>query len=138
MTTPLPLSGSRDNYVEKMEAIVADRSKFCVVTEPILKTVRQVEDKINRLLAKLKKLGMITEALYKSLFVSGSTPGILYGLPKIHKALVPLRPIFSACGTPAYSLAKYLVPVLAPLTKNEFTVSDCESFTTPGASYKLG
>ena len=70
---------------------------------------------------------MISEEVYKSLFASGSVPGILYGLPKIHKALVPLRPIFSACGTPAYNLSKFLVPVLAPLTKNEFTVvNSCE------------
>ena len=104
----------RSTYVEKMETIVSDQSKFSVVNEPILKTVRQVEDKINRFLSKLKSLCMIPEELYKRLFVSGSNPGILYGLPKIHKPRVPLRPIFSACGTPAYSLAKFLMPVLAP------------------------
>ena len=88
----------RSSYKEKMDSIVADNSKFDVVSDPILKTIRQVEDKINRLLAKLKSLRMISEEVYKSLFASGSVPGILYGLPKIHKALVPLRPIFSACG----------------------------------------
>ena len=99
-----------------------------LVSDPILKTIRQVEDKINRLLSKLKSLRMIPEELYKKLFVSGSTPGILYGLPKIHKALVPLRPIFSACGTPAYNLAKFLVPLLSPLTTNEFTVINSYRF----------
>ena len=110
----------RPSYVEKMETIVSDHSKFSIVTDPILKTIRQVEDKINRLLTKLKSLGMISGELYKQLFVSGSTPGILYGLPKIHKALVPLRPICSACGTPSYNLANFLVPVLSPLTKNDY------------------
>ena len=71
---------------------------------------------------------MLSEELYKHLFVSGSTPGILYGLPKIHKVLVPLRPIFSACGTPCYNLAKFLVPILAPLTKNEYTVLNSHEF----------
>ena len=65
----------RSTYIEKMETIVSDRSKFCIVTDPILTTIRQVEDKINRLLAKLKSLGMITEDVHKCLFVSGSTPG---------------------------------------------------------------
>ena len=108
--------------------IVTDKSKFSVVMHPILKTMRQIENKINRLLNKLKTMAMISEEMYKNLFLSGSTPGILYGLPKIHKALVPLRPIFSACGTPAYKLAKFLVPVLSPLTKNEFTLSDSYAF----------
>ena len=112
----------RASYNEKMEKIVDDRSKFSIVTDPMLSTIRQVEDKINRLLAKIQLLGMITEDLYKSLFVWGSIPGILYGLPKIHKTLVPLRPIFSACGIPAYCLAKFIVSVLSRLTKNEFTV----------------
>ena len=55
-------------------------------------------------------------------------PGILYGLPKIHKTLVPLCPIFSACGTPAFYLAKFLVPVLSPLAKNEFTMPNSYCF----------
>ena len=59
---------------------------------------------------------------YKELLVSGSSLGILYGLPKIHKNDVPIRPILSACNTPAYTLAKYLVPIISPLTKNVYTV----------------
>jgi len=70
--------------------------------------------------------------------VSGSTPGILYGLPKIHKALVPLRPIFSACGTSAYNLAKFLVPVLAPLTTNEFTVLNSYQFANEISKMNCG
>ena len=44
----------RPSCVEKMEAIVSDHSKFSNVTDPILMTIRQVEDKINRLVNKLK------------------------------------------------------------------------------------
>ena len=39
----------RSSYDDKMETVVSDRSKFSVVTDPILKTMRQVENKINRL-----------------------------------------------------------------------------------------
>ena len=34
------------------------------------------------------------------------------------------RPILSAIGTPTYNLAKFLVPILSPLTVNEVTVHD--------------
>ena len=36
----------------------------------------------------------------------------------------PFRPILSAIGTPTYKLAKYLVPKLASITTNEFSVKD--------------
>lgn len=125
-------------YVEKMSTVLSDTSKFRLVSDtldkPSLhsgslhKIMLQVEDKVNRLLDKMKKLGMISKELYSQLFVSGSVPGILYGLPKVHKLAVPLRPIFSACGTPTFKLAKYLVSILAPLTVNAYTVKNSYQF----------
>lgn len=56
------------------------------------------------------------------IYVSGSSPGILYGLPKIHKSDFSeknqMRPIFAAYNTPSFSLAKFLVPILSPFTTN--------------------
>ena len=56
----------------------------------------------------------------------GTTPCILYGNLKIHKTVVnntpKFRPILPAINTPTYLLAKYLNPILSPLTTNEFTV----------------
>ena len=47
---------------------------------------------------------------------------------KVHEASVgncpPSRPIFSAFNNPTDKLAKILVPILNPLTFNEFTVKD--------------
>ena len=40
----------------------------------------------------------------------------------------PFRPILSAIGTPTYKLAKYLVPKLASITANEFSVKDSFCF----------
>ena len=57
-----------------------------------------------------------------------SRPGILYGSAKVHKPIIDdctsFRPILSATGTPTYNLGKFLVPILSPLTVNEFTVHD--------------
>ena len=61
----------------------------------------------------------------------GSNPRVLYGLFKVHKAVVdvcpPFRPILSAVGTPTFKLAKYLVQ-LASVTANEFSVKDSFCF----------
>src|ERR1051325_3987711 len=53
----------------------------------------------------------------------------LYGLPKTHKPGVPLRPILSAVTCHNYNLAKFLLPLLSPLSSSEYTVSDVFSFT---------
>ena len=55
---------------------------------------------------------------------TGSNPAVMYGLPKIHKASVPLRPIMAAYNTASYKLAKFLVPILSPFTTNGFTVKN--------------
>ena len=66
------------------------------------------------------------------LYPSGSKPGVLYGLSKIHKALEDgtpsFRPILSAIGTPAYSVAKFYDQLLKPLTSNDYTIKDSFSF----------
>ena len=57
----------------------------------------------------------------------------MYGNCKIHKQQVdgcpPFRPILSALQSPTYNLAKFLVPILNPLTKNDYTVKDSFQFT---------
>ena len=58
----------------------------------------------------------------------------MYGFAKVHKIvaddLPSFRPILSAIGAPTYKLVKFLVPILEPLTTNEYTSKD--SFTFAG------
>ena len=56
----------------------------------------------------------------------------MFGSAKVHKivtdGLPSFRPILSAIGTPTYKLAKFLVPVLEPLTTNAYTIKDSFTF----------
>ena len=56
----------------------------------------------------------------------------MYGLAKVHKivtdGLPSFIPILSAMGTPRSKLAKFLVPILEPLTTNEYTIKDSFTF----------
>ena len=69
----------------------------------------------------------------------GTTPGIFYGNSKVHKTVVnntpKFRPILSAANTPTYSLAKYLNPILSPLTANQFTVKNSSDFAEEVVNY---
>ena len=47
-----------------------------------------------------------------------------------------IRSIFAAYATPSYPLAKYLVPILNPLTTNEFTVQNSYSFVEELLEFK--
>ena len=64
---------------------------------------------------------------------------LLYGYLKIHKTVVnntpKFRPILPAINTPTYLLAKYLNPILSPLTTNEFTVRNSFDFAKEVVNY---
>ena len=78
---------------------------------------------------------MITQKIFhfskfgKSL---GTSPDITFVNCKLHKQQVdgwlPFRPILLALQIPTYSLAKFLVPILNPVTKNEYTIKDSFQF----------
>ena len=63
----------------------------------------------------------------------------MYGSPKVYKPVTnncpKFCPILSTTGTPTYKLAKFLVPILSPLTSNEFSVHDSFSFADEGSSF---
>jgi len=112
----------------KTENLLSDRTKFKVIDGDWFREVLKFEDKTNRFLSKLLKNKIIDRYLYEHLFISSSRPGILYGLPKVHKPNCPIRPILSAIGTSGYKLAKYLLKFLAPLTTNIYSVKDSFDF----------
>jgi len=73
---------------------------------------RDPTDSTERKTTRLLKKSTLSEDVYKELNPSGSRPPRLYGLPKIHKEGVPMRPIVSNIGAPMYKLAKYLAGFL--------------------------
>ena len=114
-----------------------DTSKFKLITDDLFNVlIITKEDKINRLLSKLKKGKEIRDWEFIEMNATDPLPGILYGLPKIHKNGSPLRPILSAIGTAGYKLAKFFVPLLAPFTTNQYSVRDSFSFVEEILSFK--
>ena len=73
-----------------------------------------------------------TKKKHDSVYPTELRPGILYASAKVHKPVIDycpsFRPILSAIGIPIHNLAKFLVPILSPLTVNKFTVHDSLSF----------
>ena len=69
---------------------------------------------------------------FDSICPVGFRAGVLYGLPKVQKAVsnnIPkFQPILSAIDTPLYNLAKCLVPILTPLILIDYTLDKSFSF----------
>ncbi|XP_057308105.1 uncharacterized protein LOC130645991 [Hydractinia symbiolongicarpus] len=125
----------KDIYVNKISDILNDTAKFAKVKcdkEKELNFIINQEKKVTAVLKTLLDNGSLERRLHEKLKPTGSKLGILYGLCKIHKSIVngspPFRPILSAIDTPTCNLAKFLVPLLAPLTVNEYTVFSSFSF----------
>ena len=55
------------------------------------------------------------DVTYRRLYPTGTSPPKFYGLPKVHKSGMPLRPIVSSIGFVTYETSKELSRILKPL-----------------------
>ena len=77
-------------------------------------TMRLKNKMINMLKSIKTKEGM-SEDLHKRLYPTGAGSPKFYGLPKIHKQGMPLRPPVSSIGTVTYQTSKEVARILKPL-----------------------
>ena len=125
----------RQDYLEKMNGILSDQKKISKVSlkdDTLINFAINQEKHVDKFLKKCVESKSMTEKTRKSLKPVGTRPGIMYSSCEVHKASVgnrpSFRPILSVLNTPTYKLAKFLVPILKPLTTNEFTVKDSFHF----------
>ena len=57
-----------------------------------------------------------------SLIPTGSVPGKLYGLIKVHKKDNSAKPVVSMINTPEYKLARFLDSIIKPHVPNSYVV----------------
>ena len=72
------------------------------------------------------------------LYPKCTIPPRLYGLPKIHKVGVPIRPIVDGIGSPPHELARFLANLLKPLTgKAASYIKNSYEFTQKVANIQI-
>ena len=101
----------RDEYDSKMSELLNSTTYKKLKKDP----TSAKENKLSRLLKSLEKSKELPSKLYNKLRPSGTQPPRIYGLPKIHKPLVPLRPIVSCINSPSYALSQYVSSIISPL-----------------------
>ena len=123
--------------INRTETLISDPAKFQKLSVPENKNYNfMVKEKrlVDNILDTLYEKNAITCDIKTILTSDGPSPARLYGLPKIHKALVDglpnYRPSIYQIGSPTYEIAKYLLNFISPITKNEYTLKDSFEFVS--------
>ena len=101
----------KEDYIKKSEEILNTSTYKKIAEDPTNKQ----KSKLISILKKIKTEGGLKEEEYRKMYPTGAVSPKYYGLPKIHKQGIPLRPIVSSTGTVTYNTAKELAKILKPL-----------------------
>ncbi|BHF74000.1 hypothetical protein SprV_0401708400 [Sparganum proliferum] len=113
-------------YCAKLGNLLMDKEAYAPST---VSEFKKLVNNINKTIGKLRKAGALTRREALAAKASDAAMARFYGLPKVHKPGVPLRPIVSLRGTPTFGLSKWLYQRLCFLTKDsEWTVKSAEEF----------
>ena len=100
----------RDDYNIKAEELLHQPTYRPIPNDP----TNKMKNRLITLLKKIKTEGGLSETTYKRLYSTGAGSPKFYGLPKVHKQGIPLRPIVSSIGSATYNTAKELSRILKP------------------------
>lgn len=96
-------------YIDLSTNILSDTSYYQPMETDHNSTTEQ---KANALMLQLRKDGLLDDEDNKDITIYNSIPAKFYGLPKIHKPQLSLRPIVSSISTPNSKIAKFLTNIL--------------------------
>ena len=113
------------DYKKKAEDLLNQHTYRAMASDPTMR----LKNKLITLLKSIKAKGGIKEELYKRLYPTGEGSPKFYGLPKILKVRMPLRPIVSSIRTVTYEASKELARILKPLVgKSPHHVKNTQDF----------
>ena len=114
-----------EEYNKKAEELLQHPTYKTIPTDP----TTRYKNKLINMLKSIKAEGGISEAVYKRLYPRGAGSPKFYGLPKIHKEGMPLRPIVSSIGAVTYATSKELARILKPLVgRSPYHVKNTQDF----------
>ena len=123
------------DYIKKAKEILEDTNTYRVIhTDP----TSRLKNKLINILRRIKTATGMQDNIYKKMYPTGASPPKFYGLPKIHKKNIPLRPIVSSIGSVAYGVAKVLADIIRPLMGcSEHHVQNSQKFAEEIKEMKL-
>ena len=92
----------KTDYYDKVDALVNDKQTYELLKRDPTPALQR---KLNNKLLTLKKTEAFDTQRYYRLRCSVPQPPKFYGLPKLQKPRILMRPIVSFCGSPTYQLS---------------------------------
>ena len=102
----------QQDYINKVNTLLQDTNTYRVLNKD---PTTSLKNKLISTLRNMKQTGALSNTKYRQLYPTSVIPPKFYGLPKIHKAGTPLRPIVSSRGSITYGVAKELAHIIKPL-----------------------
>ena len=97
------------DYEDKVSSLLQTTTYKELKRDPTVQTGK-------RLKVLLKKQTGLDNIQRQVLAPTHTRAPYLYGLPKIHKPDVPLRPIVSSVDSPRHRMAKYITKIITPVS----------------------
>ena len=114
------------DYDAKIAGLLVDDTTYKKLERDPTKVYKS---KLVNTMKEWKRTKTITDALYYRIYPTSETVTKFYGLPKVQKNNVPLRPIVSSIDNITYKTAKFLAIILSPLVgKTEHFVKNSIQF----------
>ena len=105
----------KKDYIQKMNQLLEDKNTYRLLK---MDPTNKQKNRLINILRRIQSEGRLEEYTYKKMYQTGASSPKLYGLPKIHKKDIPLRPMVSSQGSVSYGVAKELARILKPLSGN--------------------
>ena len=123
---------NKEDCIKKAEDLLNQQTYKSIPCDP--KT--RCKNKLISLLKTIKAESGINEAVYRRFYPTGPGSPKFYGLPKIHKEGMPLRPIVSSIGAVTYETSKELARILKPLLgRSPYQVPEYQGLHTPNTRH---
>lgn len=123
-----------EDYKSKVLEHLSDPNYHRINGDP----TKALETTINNKLLNLKKQKRLDKSLYTHLKASNSSCPVFYGLPKIHKPEIPIRPICDYRKSPVYKLGFYLNKIFKSMTqKSNFSLHNTYQFASEIKNYQI-
>ena len=111
----------KTEYNTKMNQLLEDKNTYKITR---LDPTHKLQKSNNTIITELFKTNQIDLQLKLKLHSSAANAPRLYGLPKIHKANLPLRPISSSVNVPCYALSKHIGSILKHVISDDYNIKN--------------
>jgi len=106
---------NRTDHSNKMNELLSDSTTYIKINNDPTSRFQKTN---NDLVDSWQRTNLLDKDIVKSLKINNAVPSSIYGLPKIHKVNIPLRPVVSTINSPFYKLSSFLSQSIGHILSN--------------------